>query len=339
MKALMLTGKEIIKVVDLEKPEINSDEVLVNVKATGICGSDIKGYAGKNERIIPPMIMGHEFTGCISKIGKEVRGFNIGEKVVVLPLLFCDKCKYCKKGQTNLCSNKIFLGVLGINGSMAEYIAIPSKQLYRLPDKIDYITGTLIEPLSVAFSAVNKVSIDGKIVLIIGAGTIGLLILEILKKKRPLKILVTDIREHRLELAKKIGADLTINPLKENIAKAIEKNTDSNGIDISFEAVGTSDTAKQSIDLLNGKGISVWVGNSEKEVMVDMQEIVTKEKKIIGSFIYTHEEFGQVVELLNKSELDLSAFISNVLPLEEGPEAFKKVSADSSKSLKTILTS
>jgi len=339
MKALMLTGKEVIEVVDLEKPEINSDEVLINIKATGICGSDIKGYAGKNERMLPPIIMGHEFTGCISEIGREVRGFDIGEKVVVLPLLFCGKCKYCKKGQTNLCLNKSFLGVLGINGSMAEYIAMPSKQLYRLPDKIDYITGTLIEPLSVAFSAVNKVNTDGKMVLIIGAGTIGLLILEILKKKRPLKVLVADIREHRLDLAKKIGADLTINPLKENMAQVIEKNTDSNGIDISFEAVGTSETAKQSIDLLNVKGISVWVGNSEKEVMVDMQEIVTREKSIIGSYIYTHAEFGQVVDLLNKSDLDLNAFISDVMPLEEGPEAFKKVSADTSKSLKTILTS
>ena len=199
--------------------------------------------------------------------------------------------------------------------------------------------GTLIEPLSVAFSAVNKVNTDGKMVLIIGAGTIGLLILEILKKKKPLKVVVVDINEYKLQIAKKIGADLIINSAKENIAKIIKKETNNKGIDISFEAVGISKTVKQSVDLLNNEGTSVWVGNSEKEIMVNMQEIVTREKNIIGSYIYTHDEFGQVVELLDKSDFNLNAFIGDVMPLEKGPEAFKKVSADSSKSLKTILTS
>jgi len=339
MKALVYEGPKNIKIKQVNDPILHKGEVIIKVKATGICGSDVHGYLGITGRRTPPMIMGHEFSGDISEIGEGVIKFSVGDRVTVQPLIFCGDCEYCKQGLTNLCINKKYYGSMDTNGSMAEFISVPQKLIYKLPDLLNYLEGAMIEPLAIAYCAVNKVpNIEGKNVFVVGAGTIGLLVLQVVKSKNPTKIFTSDTDENRLGLAKKMGADFTINPIKDNLKDIINRETKNEGIDIAFEVVGISATVQQAMSVLKIKGTCVWVGNSEKMINLNMQEIVTKELNIIGTYGCTHIEFGNSIKFLVEKDLDLNSMISKVVPLNEGPEMFKKLAEGKSNLIKVILT-
>ncbi|MDO8685645.1 MAG: alcohol dehydrogenase catalytic domain-containing protein [Clostridiales bacterium] len=339
MRGLLFKGNEDVSMVLLNDLKPDRGEVLIKVKATGICGSDVHGYLGITGRRIPPMIMGHEFSGYISEIGEGVKNFTAGDRVTVQPLIFCGECEYCGHGLTNLCENKKFYGAMDVNGSMAEYICVPEKLVYKLPDSISYLHGTMIEPLAVAYSAVKRApEIEGKNVLVVGAGTIGLLVLQIVRSKKPGRIFVVDINELRLDLAKKMGADFVLNPKNTDIKEFINSETMNRGVDIAFEVVGISATVQQAMSVLKKNGICVWVGNSEKMINVNMQEVVTKELNITGTYAYTHQEFGETINLLAGHNLDLDSMISNVVHLDEGPLMFKRLVKESSELIKVILT-
>ncbi|MCL5071332.1 MAG: galactitol-1-phosphate 5-dehydrogenase [Actinobacteria bacterium] len=339
MKALVYEGPKNIKIKHVKDPVPNKGEVLIKVKATGICGSDVHGYLGITGRRTPPMIMGHEFSGDILEIGQGVTEFNIGDRVTVQPLIFCGVCKYCQQGLTNLCINKKFYGAMDTNGSMAEFISAPQKLIYKLPPSINYLEGAMIEPLAVAYRAVNQVAnTEGENVFIVGAGTIGLLVLQIVKSKSPSKIFISDIDDNCLELAKKMGADFTINPIKDNLIDIINRETKNEGIDTAFEVVGIPATVQQAMSVLKKKGTCVWVGNLEKMINLNMQEIVTKELNIGGTYSYTHIQFGDSIKFLVEKDLDLDSIISKVVPLEEGPAMFEKLAEGKSSLIKVILT-
>lgn len=339
MKALVYEGPKKIIIKQVDDPIPYKGELLIKVKTTGICGSDVHGYLGITGRRTPPMIMGHEFSGDISEIGKGVTKFDVGDRVTVQPIVFCGNCEYCKQGLTNLCSKKKFYGAMDTNGSMAEYICVPQKLIYKLPDSVSYLEGAMIEPLSVAYRAVKQVSnIEGENVFIVGAGTIGLLILQVAKSKNPSKIFITDINENRLDLAKKMGVDFAINPIKDNLKGIIDRETKNEGMDIAFEVVGISATVQQAMSVLKRKGTCIWVGNSEKMVNLNMQEIVTKELNITGTYSYTHKEFEDSIKFLVEQDLDLDSMISKVVPLEKGPLMFKELSEGEGKLIKVILT-
>jgi 2-desacetyl-2-hydroxyethyl bacteriochlorophyllide A dehydrogenase len=339
VKALVYEGPNDIKIKQVDDPIMHKGEILIKVKATGICGSDVHGYLGTTGRRIPPMIMGHEFSGDILEIGDDVTKFSLGDRVTVQPVNFCENCEYCKQGLTNLCPNKKFYGAMDTNGSMAEFISVPYKLIYKLPDSINYLKGTMIEPLAVAYRAVNQVqNIKGKNIFIVGAGTIGLLVLQVAKSKNPLKIFISDTDKNRLELAKKIGADFTINPIKDNLKDIINRETKNEGVDIAFEVVGLSATVQQAMTVLKIKGTCVWIGNSDKMINLNMQEIVTKELNIIGTYSYNHKQFGDSIKWLAEQDLDLDSIISKVVPLDKGPEMFKKLSENRNKLIKVILT-
>jgi 2-desacetyl-2-hydroxyethyl bacteriochlorophyllide A dehydrogenase len=338
MKALVYFGPEDIRYTEVNDLKPENNEVLIRVKATGICGSDVHGYLGITGRRIPPMIMGHEFSGDIVEIGKNVKEFSVGEKVTVQPVNFCGECEFCKNGLTNMCINKRFFGVLDVNGSMAEYVCVPDKLVCRLPASLSYIQGAMVEPLAVAYSGVKQAPpIEGKNVLIIGAGTIGLLVLQVVKMKNPAKIFITDLSDHRLEVAKKLGADVIINPSKENVEETVKAQTKGNGADVALEAVGVSQTVQQAMSSLKVGGTCVWIGNSQKMININMQEIVTRELKIFGTYIYTHEEFKEAIHIISSGEVDVEQIISKRVLLAEGPEMFQKLAKDADKLIKVII--
>jgi len=338
MKALTYFGPNDIRIVEVKNPKVNRDDILIKVKATGICGSDYHGYLGITGRKIPPMIMGHEFSGVVSKMGSNVKNYKIGDRVTVQPIIFCGECEFCAEGLTNICPNRKTLGVMDVNGSMAEYISVPQKNVYKLPDSISFLQATLIEPLAVSYSAVKKVDIKGENIFIAGAGAIGLLILQIIKSSEPEKVFISDLSDHRLCLAKKIGADFTINPNHINLEDFVFKETNRHGVDLSFEAVGTTPTVEQSMIILKNGGISVWVGNSDKTINLDMQNVVTRELKIIGTYTYTHKEFGNTIKLLSEVPLDINSLISKVVTLDEGPDAFKQLGEGDLDLIRVIIT-
>lgn len=324
MKALRFIKTRELIVEEREIPEINPDEVLVKVMACGICGSDVHGYLGLTGRRIPPMTMGHEFSGIITKTGANVNEFNLNDAVIVQPINFCNNCDNCKNGLTNMCTNKKFFGVLTEGGAMAQYIAVPQKLLYRLPKNCSFEVGALAEPYAVAYGSVKKAGdLKGKQVLIIGAGTIGLCILQLVKLQNPAQVIVCDLSTERLKTAKKLGADEAIHSGKENFLEKIKILTNNKMMDLSIEAVGVEATANQSIKCLKAGGTAIWVGMSQKEMTINMQDIVCSARRVIGSFNYTHKEFGEVVKLIGEGGMPSEALISKTVSLQEAAQAFE----------------
>lgn len=338
MKALKYLGPERLEIQEEPMPVPKDDEVLLRIKACGICGSDVHGYLGLTGRRIPPMTMGHEFSAEVVQTGKNAKRFKTGDGVVVQPINYCGYCENCAKGLTNMCLNKKFFGVLTVNGAMAEYLAVPEKLLYPIAEGNSYECGALSEPYAVAYGAVKKAgSLEGKNVLVIGAGTIGLCILQLVMLHNPKKVIVSDLSDARLEKAREFADCEIINPKKQPFLETISEMTNGRMIDTSIEAVGVQATANQAIQCLTIGGTSVWVGMSQKEMTINMQDIVCSARTVIGSFNYTHEEFGEVVDLLGSGKLNWKLLVSKEVSLEQAEQAFKDLHAYPDQYLKILI--
>lgn len=339
MKALVYQGPKTLEVVDRPVPEPQKGEVLIKIKSCGICGSDVHGYLGLTGRRIAPMIMGHEFSGEIAALGEALtRDLQVGERVTVQPCVSCWHCEQCLAGHNNVCETRDFMGAMDYNGAMADYVSVPEKLIYRLPDDMSYDQGALIEPLAVSYSGVKKAGdLQGKNVMIIGGGTIGQLALVAAKTMKPKKIVLSDLSHFRLETAKKLGADVTIDPRDKNFVEETRKAFDGELADVAIEAVGIGPTVAQALDSLAPQGVCVWIGNSAKMIEVNMQQVVTRELKITGSYIYTHEEFGETIDFLHQNHLDLSSLISKEITLDEAPQMFEDLTTQTEKYLKCII--
>lgn len=342
MKALVYNGPNDIKVKDVPKPAREKGEVLIKIKACGICGSDLEGYLGKSGRRTPPMVMGHEFAGEVVEMDEGSR-FSKGDKVTVYPKLYCGECVYCQKDLTNICPEADFLGAMDRDGAMQEYLSIPEKYIIKIDKDISYTEISMVEPLAVAYRSITKIS-DSELknsnyVLLIGAGTIGLLILQLLKLKNVDNVIVSDLSDSRLKKAKSLGASTVINPQKSDFIAEIKEITKGEMIDYSFEAVGVSASASQSLGALKIGGTAVWVGNAQKIIEVNMQDIVTTELNIKGNYIYNEQDFIDSLELIEEGQIDLKPLISIKADLSKGEEMFKKLVNNSDGSiLKIILT-
>jgi 2-desacetyl-2-hydroxyethyl bacteriochlorophyllide A dehydrogenase len=338
MKALRYIGPKKLEVQELPTPEPAKGEVLIRVLACGICGSDVHGYLGLTGRRIEPMTMGHEFCGEVVKADASCSQYKAGDKVIVQPIHFCGECVNCRRGLTMLCLNKRFFGVLTVDGAMAEYVSVPEKLLYPLPDSSSPRIGALVEPYAVAYGSVLKAGdVEGKTVLIIGAGTIGACVLQLIKLKNPGKLIVSDLSDARLNTALELGADAVINPSKQNFMETISQLTDGFMIDTSIECVGVQPSANQSIQCLKVGGTSVWVGMSQKEMTINMQDIVCSARRVIGSFNYTHKEFGQVAEIVTSGKLATDKLITKVVSLEEAVDIFPEIHEHPDDYLKVII--
>ena len=335
MKALVYHGPRDLQLEEVpisEQPK--PGEVRLKILATGICGSDVHGYLGITGRRIPPMIMGHEFAGVVDRLGEGVEGIKIGLRATVQPVDFCGICEYCMRGETNLCTSRRFFGVMSENGSMAEYLCVPQKLVVPLPRSLTMEQGAMTEAVAVAYGAVKRAgSIRDKDVLVVGAGPIGLFLLQMARAYGAKRVFVSDVDENRLAVAAKLGAYKTINPLKEEILFAIP-----GGVDVSFEAVGATPTVAQAIAATKNGGVSVWVGNSHKIIKVDMQAIVTRRLRVLGTYIYTHKEFMETVRLLGRGLIDCDAVISHRFPLEQGPAVMADIADRPGSYLKVVLT-
>ncbi len=338
MKALVFHGDHDLRYEEVPDPQISEHEVLVKVKAVGICGSDIHGYEGKTGRRTPPMIMGHEFSGIVEKTGKAVTHVKAGDRVVVFPYMTCGKCPYCRREEVNQCPDKKFFGVFAVNGAMAQYINARSDMLFPLPDQSGYVHGALVEPMSVAARGVAKAGIGPEsTVTIIGAGTIGLASLILAKMKKPEYVVMVDIIESRLRLARELGADFTFNSTRDDPIRFIS-NQLKGGTSVVIEAVGIEKTVQHSIQWAARAGKVVIVGLSQKMMSLDMHEIVNKEVKMEGSFLYDRREFQDILKQLPALTPSLDKMVSLTAPLAEGGALFKRLARTEDNLLKVVLT-
>lgn len=340
MKALVLKEYNNFSYMEVPKPEIQPNEVLVRVKACSICGSDVHGMDGSTGRRIPPVIMGHEASGVIEMSGCEVKGFAIGDRVTFDSTIYCGKCFYCRKGKANLCDNRKVLGVscgeYRQQGAFAEYIAVPEHILYRLPDEVTFEQAAMIEPLSVAMHAVGNTAVAlNDTAVVVGAGMIGLLIIQLLKLAGCGRIFAIDLDEGKLERAKKFGAFMGLLP-GTNTTQEILNLTHNRGADIAFEAVGITPTLDMAIASLKKGGLLTLVGNLSPEVKLPLQKVVTREIGIKGSCA-SNGEYDNCLDLIASGKVDIDSLISAVAPLSEGQAWFDRLYKREAGLLKVVL--
>lgn len=323
MKALYYVADGQMELGDIAMPEPDADEYQIHIDACGVCGSDLEGFLGKTGRRTPPMIMGHECAGTITKAPATGK-YQVGAKVVIFPKLYCGECEACKTGKVNLC-DKPFLGALTCNGGMTEYLCL--KESYLIPyTGVDADIASLAEPAAVAYGGVYKLSDEtirnAEHVLVVGAGTIGLLSLLWLKYRGAKHILVSDASDIRLGLARQMGANETINPTTSDFLTEVGNLTGNQMCDISIEAVGIEPTAQSSLMALKVAGHAVWIGNAAPMVAVNMQKIVTTELNIQGSYLYSLSDFETCVRLLAEKAIDPQPLITHRMDMSKGGEAF-----------------
>ncbi|OQB23754.1 MAG: Sorbitol dehydrogenase [Firmicutes bacterium ADurb.Bin182] len=341
MKAVYYIADDHMEVRDIPVPTPRADEYLVRIDACGICGSDVEGYLGKTGRRIAPMIMGHECAGTVVQVPSGGM-YERGLKVAIFPKFFCGECETCRRGFVNMCPHANFLGVMDYDGAMTEYVCV--KEQYLIPyDGISADIASLVEPAAVAYNGINKLSAaeieNAQHILVVGAGTIGLFALLWLKYRGAGHVIVSDAFDFRLDLAKRMGADAAINPLKCDFNRAIFDFTGGAMCDISIEAVGISSTAQSSLDALKLSGRTVWIGNASKMVSVNMQQIVTRELSIKGNYIYSMEDFAECVSLLSKKAIDAEPLITHRMDMSEGVKAFELLKNNrDGKAVKIVLT-
>ena len=340
MKALLHTQPYCLQYTDFPEPQVGDDEVLVRVKACGICGSDVQGFTGKTGRRIPPLIMGHEAAGVVEKFGKNVRDFHKGDRVCFDSTVYCSKCTACRAGKYNRCEKRQVLGVstpeFKRHGAFAEYVAVPWWIVAGIPDNMTFIQAALLEPVSIGMHAANRAPITaGDSVVIIGAGTIGLFVLQACKLKGA-RVIICDINDFRLDIARTLGADVVVNPTKSSLKDNVLKATSGRGADVAFEVVGFAETFAGAVFVLKTGGHLVAVGNLQKMAEFDLQDLVARELTFTGSYA-SSGEFREGIDLVASGKINVQPIISDVLPMREGPRAFDRLLKAQENLLKIVL--
>ncbi len=342
MKALVLESYKTLVFKEVPEPYPGPGEVKVLIKATGICGSDVHGYDGTSGRRIPPMIMGHESSGIIHQIGKGVEGWKVGDRVTFDSTIYDVNDWYSQRGQYNLSENRRVLGVsckdYKQDGAFAEYIVIPEHILHTLPDNVSFEEAALTEPIAVALHAVNlSESKPDDRVMVVGSGIIGLLLIQVLHSRGYQHIFAVDLDSSKLEFASHMGASFTLNPRIDDIAKEVDKRTDTRGMDCIFEAVGVQETIDISFQNVRKGGTLVLVGNITPEIRIPLQKAVTEQLKIQGSCAIAGE-YPEALKLLEQNKIAVDQIISRVVPLSEGAHWFDRLYHKEEGLLKIILT-
>jgi len=341
MKALLLSEYKHLEIADLPDPTPARGEVLVSVAACGICGSDVHGYDGSSGRRIPPIVMGHEAAGTIAALGDGVTGFAVGDRVTFDSTIFCGACNNCRRGDFNLCDHRQVLGVSCSEyrraGAFAEYVSVPSRILYRLPDTLAFDEAAMLEAVSVALHGVSLAQISAdSTALVVGAGMIGLLTLQALRAAGCTRIVVADVDSTRLKLAQDAGATAVLSS-NTNLVEQVLQLTAGVGVDIAIEAVGRNETVRASIDSVRKGGTVVLVGNISPEVTLPLQKVVTRQIRLQGSCA-SAGEYPRAIELLASGAIRVKPLISAIAPLEEGPRWFQRLYAREPNLMKVILT-
>jgi L-iditol 2-dehydrogenase len=342
MKALVLEDYNHFAYKHVPEPEVGPQDVLVQVKACGICGSDVHGVDGSTGRRIPPIIMGHEAAGVIAAVGADVADWQEGDRVTFDSTIYCGTCYFCRRGWINLCENRRVLGVscdaYRQEGAFAEYVAVPQQILYRLPEGLSFERAAMVEALSVAFHAVERTPISiNDTAVVVGSGMIGLLIIQSLRAAGCGQIIAVDLDQDRLDLACELGADEGIKSDSADVVAHVLRRTAQRGADIAFEVVGIPPTLKLGIQCLRKGGSLTLVGNLSPTAELLLQSVVTRELTLYGSCA-SQGEYPACLDMLARGAINVDPLISEVAPLADGAFWFKRLYEREPGLMKVILT-
>ncbi len=327
MKALVYPAWDQIEIREVSVPVPRAGEVLIRVAAVGICGSELHGFVTHAARRTPPLIMGHEFCGTVARVGEGVSGYRPGDRVVVNSVIACGRCPDCYDGQIQLCREGEVYGTRRAGG-FAELCAAPASTLLPLPEAVSYEQAALAEPLA---NAIHALSLTGQrfpeTLVIFGAGTIGLFVLQVAKASGALRLAVVDVSDARLEVARRLGAEAIINPKRQDVVEALRSFAGSRGADMTVDAVGAAATRSAAITVTRSGGEIVWLGLHDDPTQVSGFAVVLGERRISGSFAVTHRDLRTALALFARGAIQLSPWVRS-FPLTEGARIFRQLVTD-----------
>ncbi len=325
MRAGFIEKPEVAYFKDVEEPILSDPRsVKIQVKATGICGSEVHAFHGKHPFRIPPVVSGHEFSGVVVEIGKDVTYCKVGDRVTAEPHYGCGHCELCLDGKYNICAEKKVLGANGWSGSFGEYVVVPESTVIKIPDNMTFEQGALIEPLAVGMYAVrdNNVGV-GKTVLIIGAGTIGLGAYLCAKYTNPDLIIVADVVDYNLEIAAKMGCKHCVNTKNEVLDDVVKDLTGGMGVDVTILAFGNGPVVEQAARCTKRGGIISEVALMPNGTAAPYALIQSKGLFVHGSNMYLRKDFEILINAISKGLIDPNPLISKVYPIEKMTEAME----------------
>ena len=337
MKAIQIAAPHKLQMVEIDTPELqNPDDVRVKVRAVGVCGTDVHIWHGHNPFVTFPLIPGHEVAGEIEAVGANVTSLKVGDRVVLEPFRTCGVCYACRKGRPNVCQT---LQVYGVHrdGGLCEYLVVPAKNCHRVPDSIPFEKIPLIEPYTIAAQCVSRAGVEaGDFILIHGAGPIGLVIADAASRLGA-TVIISEVNEHRLNLAGDFGAKHLINPTKQSVKEEVTKLTDGMGPNVIFEATGVPALFTEAIELASVAGRVVPLAFSAEPIPVNVSLINKKELGIMGTRLETHK-FPEVIAGFEQNMERVNRLLSGVYPAEKFEEAFADFTAKDSTHSKVVVT-
>lgn len=325
MKAAVFYGVGDMRIEDVDKPAMGRGQVLIEVKACGICGTDMHIYSGGQgpSAVKPPIILGHEFSGKVVDVGDDVTDIAIGDKVTVDPNIYCGRCHYCRTGRGHLCVNLKNIGVM-LDGGFAEYCVVPQNQAYKMPDDMPYEVGAMVEPVACCLHGTDLAGIKpGDSVVVLGGGAIGLIHAQLARLAGAASVIISEPSAARRALAEQLGFDALVDPVNQDVRKTVMDMT-VYGADVVIEAAGLAATARQAFDLVKRGGTVLQFGVVDESAEIGLKpfDIYQKEIKWIGSFVnpYTH---ARALELLAKGKIEVFSLISHRYTLDQIDEGLK----------------
>ena len=335
MKALVYTAPRRLEMLDLAEPAPKDGEVLVRVRATGVCGSDLHGFLGRSKKRVPPLVLGHEFCGEVAAKQAGLSGIRPGDTVAVYPIISCGTCEYCASEREHLCPGRRVYG-LDFHGGLAEYAAVPARCLFPIPASMSFAEGSLVEPLANAVHVVKRsTDMRGKTGLVYGAGPIGMLCAFVAKQRGARTVTMVDRNARRLAQLKDLAADITIDSSAQDPVATLLDQTGGRGVDFAIDAVGTGECRQNSIDCTASGGTVICIGLEEEVCTVDTRPVVTRELDVKGAYAYSRSDFAEALSMLDKKLLPWNRVVTKA-GLEQGQAIFDDLTSGHSSILKAV---
>lgn len=333
MKALVYVGPKQVEVRDIQSPIPKAGQVKLKIKYCGICGSDIGIYLGTHPRAKAPLVLGHEFLGEVLEDGGRLKQ---GDRVVAFPLLSCGGCLPCRTGNSHVCNT---LGLIGIDkdGAISEYACVDEDVLFKVPDTLSDKAAALIEPLAVIVRAIHQAQMQAlDTTLVVGAGPIGILTGMMLVHMGASKVYISDVNGNRLKQAAAFGM-IPVDVGKEDLVKAVRDGTDGEGVDVLFECSGAESAAMQMTDLTRVGGMICMVSVHKAPHSVNLRDLNFKEQRMVGTRVYTKEEFRQAVEYAPRVQEELERIATHIVPMRESTGVFDLIANPESCTIKVLI--
>ena len=337
MKQAVLVEPQKVIFQDVDKPRPGPGQVLVQVRRIGVCGSDIHAYYGKHPYIRCPIVQGHEFAGRITEVGPDVRNLGAGDDVTAMPQLVCGQCYPCRHGNYHICNSLKVIGCQA-EGAAQEFLAVDQDLVVKLPAGMDYDSGAMVEPVAVGAHAVGRLgSVEGKKVLVLGAGPIGNLTAQAVRGLGAAAVAISDLSDFRLEVARVCGIPHAVNPAKRDLASSVREAFGPDGADAILECVGVEETVGQAISLARKGTDIVIVGVFGEKPRVDIGLVQDKELRLIGTLMYKAEDYRTAIDLVQSGRVVLKPLLTRHFPFEQYPDAYRFIEKNRDRTMKVFI--